>query len=529
MSISLTEQLTTLGSRENQGLLCGIQRGLEKESLRISPDGKLAQTPHPDALGSALSHDYITTDYSEALLEFITPVSVDIDDALTQLEEIHRFTYAGLGDELLWGASMPCVLAGDANIPVADYGNSNVGRMKKVYRYGLGHRYGRLMQTIAGIHFNFSMPAGYWQMAQALDGDTRPEQDYITDRYLGLIRNFQRHSWLLIYLFGASPAVCKSFVRDNPNHGLEPFDEESRSLHLPYATSLRMGDLGYQSNAQKELNVCYNQLSSYISTLHKAITQPHADYEAIGVGDNHERQLNTSLLQIENEFYSQIRPKRVTRSGEIPLGALKERGIEYIEVRCVDVNPFLPLGIDAEQIRVMDSFLLYCLMEQSPPCDEAEQRRMADNHAAVVNRGRDPNLQLQRGSQSQSLEQYGTELLDQMTAVAELLDQHQGGNLYQQALHNQRDKLSYPELTPSARVLREMKEQQVPFFRLAMNYSEQWANQFRQQPLTEARARHFNDASSASLQRQLDMESADSASFENYLANYYQQYDALEH
>ena len=252
-------------------------------------------------------------------------------------------------------------MEGDDNIPVARYGSSNVATMKKVYRNGLGHRYGRRMQIISGIHYNFSMPQEYWPIAQRSDGDSGDLQDYITQRYLGLIRNFRRHSWLLIYLFGASPAVCNSFLRGNPNHQLVAFDEGSKSMHLPYATALRMGDLGYQSNAQKDLAVCYNNLDSYIETLHEAITQPHPAYAAIGVGEiSHTRQLNTSLLQIENEFYSPIRPKRVANSGEIALGALRRGGIEYIEVRSVDVNPFLPLGIDAIQIRFLDAFLLYC-------------------------------------------------------------------------------------------------------------------------------------------------------------------------
>ena len=239
-----------------ESMLAGIGRGVEKESLRITADGKLAQTAHPEGLGAALTHPYITTDYSEALLEFITPVSTSIEDTLQTLDDVHRFTYSQLGDELLWGASMPCIMEGDDNIPVARYGSSNVGTMKTIYRYGLGHRYGRLMQTISGIHYNFSMPADYWPLSQTADGNQDSLQDYITARYLGLIRNFRRHSWLLIYLFGASPAVCKSFLRGNEEHSLIPFDAESRSMHLPYATSLRMGDLGYQSNAQKNLDIC---------------------------------------------------------------------------------------------------------------------------------------------------------------------------------------------------------------------------------------------------------------------------------
>ena len=114
-----------------------IQRGIEKESLRIDPDGKLAQTPHPHGLGAALTHSSITTDYSEALLEFITPVSTNIDEGLDTLDNIHRYVYSQLDDELLWAASMPCIMTGDEGIPVAEYGSSNVAKMKTVYRLGL--------------------------------------------------------------------------------------------------------------------------------------------------------------------------------------------------------------------------------------------------------------------------------------------------------------------------------------------------------------------------------------------------------
>ncbi|HEY6131092.1 MAG TPA: glutamate--cysteine ligase, partial [Halioglobus sp.] len=337
MSSHLQKQLQALAQPETRGVLTSINRGIERECLRVTAEGKLAQTPHPIGLGSALTHDSITTDYSEALLEFITPVSTSIEECLQQLEDIHGFVYQQLGDEILWSASMPCIVAGDASIPVAQYGSSNVGRMKTVYRYGLGHRYGRLMQAIAGIHYNFSMPESYWDLAWQQDGRPGQKTDYITTRYLGLIRNFRRYSWLLIYLFGASPAVCASFLRGRDNHGLQPFDPEAASLFLPYGTALRMGGLGYNSDAQKHLNICYNSLDNYVQTLSSAIMQSHPPYRDIPSGlDGNYQQLNDGLLQIENEFYSPIRPKRVVDAGEAPLCALVRAGIEYIEVRCVD-------------------------------------------------------------------------------------------------------------------------------------------------------------------------------------------------
>ena len=528
MSSLFERRLLELANPEQSQLLTSIGRGIEKESLRIDADGRLAQSSHPTGLGSALCHPYITTDYSEALLEFITPVSQDIDSTLATLEDIHRFVYGQIGDELLWAASMPCILEGDDHIPVAHYGSSNVARMKTVYRYGLGHRYGRLMQTIAGIHYNFSMPQAWWPLAQAADAADGNMQDYRTARYLDLIRNFRRHSWLLIYLFGASPAVCSSFIRNNDYHGLIPFDEKSKSLHAPHGTALRMGDLGYQSNAQKNLAVCYNSLDSYIETLREAIVHPHPDYKAMGIGETgHEQQLSTSMLQIENEFYSPIRPKRVARSGEIALGALRRDGIEYIEVRCVDVNPFLPLGIEATQIRFMDNFLLYCLLADSPDCDDEERERIAENQHRVVNHGREPGLRLQSLDGDTSLAELAGSLLQSIAPIAEAMDAACGGSGYRDSHRMQIEKVGDPDLTPSAQILEQMQEQDLPFFRLAMNASLRWAAEFRHRPLGPERQAYFEQQSRDSLDRQADIEAADRIDFEAYLQNYYRQYDAL--
>ena len=528
MSSHLQSQLGALSDPASLALLQTIQRGIEKESLRITPQGKLAQTPHPAALGSALTHSSITTDYSEALLEFITPVSTSIEGSLQTLEDIHSFTYQHLGEELLWCASMPCIMTGDDGIPVGRYGSSNVARMKTVYRYGLGHRYGRLMQTIAGIHYNFSMPRAFWEQCWAGAGKPGELADYVSSRYLGLIRNFRRHSWLLIYLYGASPALCPSFLRGRENPGLEPFDEQGRSLYLPYGTALRMGDLGYNSAAQKGLNICYNCLDTYVETLRSAILQPHPGYRDIPRGQNGDyQQLSDSLLQIENEFYSPIRPKRVTRPGETPLSALQQRGIEYIEVRCVDVSPFTAVGLDAEQIRFLDSFLLYCLLEESPACNEAEQAEQAHNLEAVVNRGRMPGLLLQTAAGERPLVDCAGELLAGIAQVATLLDTAHSTGLYAASIQQQVAKAADPELTPSARVLREMRQRDMPFFRLAMDYSEHWARYFRARELPPQLRARLEEETRRSLAAQREIEQSDQLSFEQYLDNYFAQYRAL--
>ncbi len=528
MSDRLEKRLLDLSQPEHLSQLRAIGRGIEKESLRIDGDGHLSQRPHPVALGSALTHSSITTDYSEALMEFITPVSDSIEASLDTLADVHRFVYQKLDHELLWAASMPCIVEGDDGIPVARYGSSNVARMKTVYRYGLGHRYGRLMQAIAGIHYNFSLPEAFWRREWTQAGEPTRMNTYISERYLDLIRNFRRHSWLLIYLYGASPAVCASFLRGRELHGLEPFDEGSRSLHKPWGTSLRMGDLGYNSDAQKALDICYNCLDSYIETLRSAIMQPHPGYAGFKCGEDGEyQQLSDSLLQIENEFYSPIRPKRVTRSGETPLNALRRGGIEYIEVRCIDVSPFSPVGIDAQQIRFMDTFLMYCLLAESPACDDEVQAMQADNLSAIVNRGREPGLLLSTPDGEKPMTEVATDLLDGMARVAALLDQANDSRSYGEALADQRAKVDNPELTPSARVLREMRERDLPFFRLAMGYSEQWAEQFRASTLEPGVRERLEQETRQSLETQREIEAGDTITFEEYLRRFYAQYQDL--
>ena len=505
----------------------GILRGLEKESLRITPQGKLAQTDHPLSLGSALKHPHITTDYSEALLEFITEPFDNINALLQQLSDIHRFTYQQLAknNERLWPASMPCILPADPQIPVARYGSTNSGIMKTIYRVGLGYRYGRSMQTIAGIHYNFSMPDDFWRELQNLEGNNQPPQDFKTERYFALIRNFRRNFWLLIYLFGAAPAVSDSFVAGRP-HRLNAFGDDSHTQHLPYATSLRMGDLGYQSDAQQALFVCYNNLSSYLKTLCGAITQIHPEYADIGVKDaqGNYHQLNTSLLQIENEFYSSIRPKRTTQSGETALQALRLRGVEYIEVRCVDLNPYEPLGITAEQMHLLDAFLLYCLFSDSPQTSDEEYAEGQENQKRMVYFGRDPELQLLRAGQEVNFQEWAKEILDGSLACASLLDQANGGDAYITAVKQQYAKLINPTLTPSAQVLLDLQTQRKSFFEHTLSLAEQHRAYFAEHPLNAEKAAQFHQQAEISLAEQYQLEDSPQIAFDEYLANYYAQY-----
>jgi glutamate--cysteine ligase len=482
--------------------LAGMRRGIEKESLRAQPDGALALTPHPAALGSALTHPHITTDFCESQVELITGVHASVESCLAELTQIHQFVYRSIGDEMLWVASMPCGLPPDETIPIARYGSSNIGRAKSVYRMGLGHRYGRRMQTISGIHYNWSLP-----------GLTSAD-------YFALIRNFRRHAFVLLYLFGASPAVCPSFVAGRP-HGLEPL--AASTLGLPYATTLRMGRLGYQSDAQGTLAVSYNSLQGYADSLHGALTRSHPAYEAIGIRNpgGEYNQLATTLLQIENEFYSTIRPKRVIEPGERPLHALRERGVEYVEVRCLDLDPFVPIGIAASTSNFIDIFLLHCLLSESPADTPQEMAALARNQERTAARGREPGLMVERGNDEIALSDWGVELLDECVPIARVLDAAQGGSRHGQALQAARSAFDDSRRLPSARMLDTMaREFGGAYIAFILSQSAAAKRHLVAAPWPADAEARFSALTATSIAAQADIQAADRMSFDDFLQHY---------
>jgi len=471
-------------------------------------NGNLALTPHPAALGSALTHPQITTDFSESQLELITGAPLGVEECLGQLRRTHQFMHRTLAaqtePELMWASSMPCRLPIDETIPLGRYGSSHAGRSKSVYRMGLGHRYGRRMQTISGIHYNWSLPG------------------VSSDAYFALIRNFRRHAFVLLYLYGASPALSPCFV-EGRQHQLQPMGEEGKAFYLPYATSLRMGRLGYQSDAQSSISVSYNGLEGYANSLYDALTRPYPAYELVGVrnpgGDYN--QLGTSLLQIENEFYGTIRPKRTVQSGERPLHALRERGVEYVEVRLMDLDPYEEVGIRASTMRMLDVFLLHCLLSDSPPDSPQEIADLKHNQHLTAERGREPGLRLVRGGQEVEMAAWADAVLQGCVPLAHALDRVHGTQDYSEALALAQARVQDSSLTPSARVLQDMQQGFANNFNAFGLARSEWA---RDQLLALAwRAEdeaQFAQWTLESLQAQAAIEAADTGSFEDWRQHY---------
>ncbi|SDL03171.1 glutamate-cysteine ligase [Franzmannia pantelleriensis] len=527
---TLSEQLASVIARlkapARQGQIGRLRRGIEKEGLRVDASGRIVQTPHPHALGAKLTHPHITTDYSEALLEYITPVYCRPADALGFLGDLHRFSYRHLGNELIWPASMPARLAGNASVPIADYGSSNIGTMKHVYRKGLDVRYGRIMQAIAGVHYNVSLPDDLWPMLREIDpqapnASASSDADYRSSRYFGLIRHFRRNSWLLMYLFGASPAIDRSFLDGKPApEWLEAHGSDT--LLAPYATTLRMSGLGYQNKVQEQLKICFNSLSNYVGTLRHAISTPWPPYQALGVnrGDAWQ-QLNANILQIENEYYSDIRPKRVARHDETPSQALEARGVEYIEVRCLDLNPFLPLGVDAAQMYFLDTFLMWCLLSESPWIPDDECDHLDDNRRLVVERGRDPAMRLNIDGEPRSVADRGAEIFAELAAVAELLDSREEGSPHSESVRGLAPLLDDPSLTPSGRVMARLQSTHESFAEMMLALAHEQAEQFRSEPVDAAYQALLEELIETSHRQQGEIEAADDEGFSAFLDGYF--------
>lgn len=523
----LSNRLNQIEQSGIHSLLKDSLTGLEKESLRVDLDGHIAQTPHPASLGSALTNPWITTDYAESLLELITPPCDRAYKSLDFLLDIETFVYQQLDNELLWTTSMPCVIRGENDIQIARYGNSNAGKMKSVYRRGLAERYGKMMQVIAGIHFNYSIGEAFWpayqQLEEVNEDKSLSAREFIDQHYMGMTRNIQRYGWLIPYLFGASPAICKSFLAGVAEpQSMEIYNQST--CFERWGTSLRMGDIGYTNRKEDKrgIKANYNSLAEYISSLRHAITTPSPRYQEIGIRNGAEYlQLNTNILQIENEYYSTVRPKQVLKGFEKPTDALEQRGIRYVELRSIDINAFHPAGMTHKQLYFLEIFMLFCLLQESPPILAEEACAIDDNQSRVAHQGRKPGLTLMRNGQPVTLKAWAFELLDEMSNIAEILNRTHNETCYTFALETQRELVAKSELTPSARVLEDIMEKDGSFYAFAARKSKEHREFFLQRHLSNEKQRQFELVAQESIEKQKQIEAADTLDFESFLDRYF--------
>src|SRR5690625_1421759 len=506
--------------QDHLNLLQSIKRGVEREGLRVTPLATLAVTDHPQALGSTLTHPYITTDYAEALLELITGTHKSVGELYAELKHIQQFVASKLDNEVFWNQSMPAHLPDEEDIRIGWYGPSNQGLFRNIYRRGLAERYGKRMQCIAGVHYNLSFPYQFWQCLQFPGGDLHTQR---INGYLALIRNFTRYAWLLMYLFGASPVVSSDFLS---GHRL-PLEQVGPDTYtLPWATSLRMSGLGYQNKeAQAELQLCYNDLNTFLLRMRRAVTSVWPDYEKIGTHRNGDWvQLSNNILQIENEYYSNIRPKRNPHEGERPLSALANRGVEYVEVRCLDIDPYDPMGLALSSCYFLDTFLLFCVTEPSPFfADGGFCQDSKNNFAKVVQEGRRPGLLLKDPDTKEiSLQEWGHQILTRMRPYAKALDASQGlDGVHESALAEQERKILNSSECPSARLLRDIESSGLSFVEYTLQQSQRQQQQLIDEGLPTEVEAHFEQMAEETIAQQKEIDSRpQTQSFEECLKDF---------
>lgn len=500
-------------------ILESIFRGIERETLRIKKNGNFSQNKHPFSIGSPLTHQWITTDFSENLLEFITPKSNKIDDVLSFLKDLHCFVASKIKNERLWPFSIPYCYDIQTNIQIAEYGCSNMGKIKNIYRRGLKNRYGDLINTVSGVHYNFSLPIKFWENYRKTNGKNN-NVDYVSAGYLNLIRNYYRFGWIIPYLFGASPAVSSFFLK-NKNQKYEFKKNQENIFYLPWATSLRLSNIRSTNQKIIDLNIMFNDLESYLQSLKNAIEKPSEEFINIGLKDKkgNFKQLNTNILQMENELYTQIRPKRNKKYGETLIDALKNRGIEYVEIRSLDINPFSSVGISKNQILLLDLFLIWCALIDAPKMNKTNFLLSTENWEKIIFEGRKPNqtIYINNNYEKKTLVEISEIIFKDLNKIALILDNINNNSLYQKVCQKIILFFKKPELTYSAQFLKYFipKDIKKSGLYLANKYHKKFINRL----YSNTHKKILEEEVLISHEKQKKIEKEDILSFEDYMNN----------
>jgi glutamate--cysteine ligase len=464
--------------KDNKGkLLIEGKFGVEKESQRVTSLGDLALTAHPSAFGDKTENPRITVDFSESQIEMITPTYNSVYEVYDELNIINSEVENNIGDELLWPLSMPPKLPAEDRIPIAKFSESEHGKHMQIYRKGLALRYGKKMQMISGIHYNFSFGEELIEYLYHKYGNEMDKRLFIDEMHFALTRNFLRYRWLLIYLFGASP-YCHSTYHSVINKEIGIIKKCCHDCmdiienFNQYTTSLRVSRFGY-SNTFKHVNIYFNSLEEYSTKIRTMLATENEKYSNLGIYKNGSQiQLNGNILQKESEFYSSIRLKQNTLKGETPLDALEKRGVKHVEVRILDLNPFERLGLSVEQMNFLQIFMLFCLFEKSENITDSEYKKINSNHHHVALYGRKDGLKLQKyDNGSIKLNEWGKEIFKRLIDIAELIHKDTGDDKYLKSVSKEYKKLFDVSLLPSERIHREMKENNENF----LEFGTRWA------------------------------------------------------
>ncbi len=368
--------------------------GLEKENVRVNSNGDLSLAPHPKALGDKTTHPYITTDFSESQIEMITPPSKSIDEAYYFMENLHDIVSLNIGDEYLWPQSIPPVLPEENKIPIARYDESEKGREAEEYREMLAKKYGKRKQLISGIHYNFSFDDDFLLELKRVIGDERPFKEYRDDIYMKISRNLLKYNWFLVYMFGASIGSHESYSKICNNKMIEGKDG---TYYFPYATSFRNGPCGYKN--LKDYMISYKSVADYVEDI-KSLVE---------VGE----------ISSAKEYYSSVRLKS-TIGGDI-LKTLPESGVDYLELRFIDLNPFKKVGIERKTLYFLHLFLIYCMISEDR--DYTEKLKKEDDYNTMIasSVGRQGETELLRCGEKVNIVEWKLEIVDELEELIKLL------------------------------------------------------------------------------------------------------------
>lgn len=399
--------------------------GIERETLRVDKEGKLALTKHPKVFECKISHPYITTDFSESQIELITPTVSTLDKAHNYLNLLYDITALEINEELLWPQSMPCSIPEDDLIPVADYGDCDSGKGASDYRKKLLKKYGGKKQLISGIHYNFSFNEELIKDLYKVSGNGEDYRDFRDNIYLKVVRNYLRYRWLLIYLLGGTTIMHESFG-DKCVVNLDKVSKDGFSNNG--AISYRNSECGYKNPI--DLYPDYSSVKNYVSSVYNFI--------------------DDKLIDSHKELYTQIRLKAIDNTRF--LESLLEDGVNYLEIRSIDINPFSKAGISLEDLKFINLFTLYLLIKEESEYKTWQEE--AQSNQNIISMHGQMDVDLYKDGKSISKDKWALDILNEMKSMSNELCLAK-----EEIIDNMIEKVLNPKLTYAYRISEMVKEE----------------------------------------------------------------------
>ncbi|MFR1317177.1 MAG: bifunctional glutamate--cysteine ligase GshA/glutathione synthetase GshB [Clostridium perfringens] len=420
--------------------------GLEKENVRVTERGNLALTPHPKTFGDREKNPYIKTDFSESQLEMVTPVCNTLEEVYSFICNLNKVVSLEImkNGEFLWPQSNPPILPREEEIPIAKLSN----REDELYRENLSYKYGKKKQVISGIHYNFSFKEEFIKLLYKELKVEKDFREFKDDIYLRMARNFQKYHWLLIYLTGASPVFHESYIDEIKKEG-EKLGEDS--YYIKDDTSLRNSSYGYKN--KRDYYVSYNSIEEYASDIKNLV--------------------NDKEIQSIKEYYNPIRLKSL--GSEDMLESLINKGIDYLEVRLLDLDPLSIQGVSKETLYLVHLFMIYTLLKENKEVTYKEHEEFFQNHDMVALKGRNEEAVIYENGVPVLLKDKGREILSEMGEIVEILfsNNEEFKNVIKRAL----EKINNPHDTISEKLIKDIKEE--GYINFHMRLAKEYLNNFK--------------------------------------------------